>query len=148
MNIRQFARSSETSEFDKLAETAQNSIENNEDDFYEHFGELRARIFQILWRQDWFVVEQFSFFANSPNLFSDQDRFEELVHIGKQLIARPEVQDLLTGKRVATVRNEAVEQLRQIVAQLMDILRESHTTSDVIPNILKKSQEHTSQGIN
>ena len=139
VNIRQFARSSEASEFDKLADTAQRSIDNNDDDFHEHVGELRGRIFQILWRQDWFVIEQFNYFANSPHLFTDQDRFEELVHIGNRLIEHPEIQDLLAGKRVTTLKSEVVEQLRRIIGQMMQILRDSGGAShdETVTNILK-----------
>ena len=123
VRIRQFARSSEATEFDKLAETAQRSIDNNDNDFNEHLDELRGRNFQILWRQDWFVIEQFRHLADSPYIFTDQDRFEELVHIGKKLMQHPEIQEILSGKAMGTIKSEAVEQLRRIVAQIMSIPR-------------------------
>ena len=123
VHIRQFARSSEATEFDKLAETAQRSIDNNDNDFNEHLDELRGRNFQILWRQDWFVIEQFKHLADSPYIFADQDRFEELVHIGKRLMEHPEIQEILSGKAMGTIKSEAVEQLRRIVAQIMSIPR-------------------------
>ena len=123
VRIRQFARSSEATEFDKLAETAQRSIDNNDNDFNEHLDELRGRNFQILWRQDWFVIEQFKHLADSPYIFADQDRFEELVHIGKKLMQHPEIQEILSGKAMGTIKSEAVEQLRRIVAQIMSIPR-------------------------
>ena len=123
VRIRQFARSSEATEFDKLAETAQRSIDNNDNDFNEHLDELRGRNFQILWRQDWFVIEQFRHLADSPYIFTDQDRFEELVHIGKRLMEHPEIQEILSGKAMGTIKSEAVEQLRRIVAQIMSIPR-------------------------
>ena len=123
VRIRQFARSSEATEFDKLAETAQRSIDNNDNDFNEHLDELMGRNFQILWRQDWFVIEQFRHLADSPYIFTDQDRFEELVHIGKRLMEHPEIQEILSGKAMGTIKSEAVEQLRRIVAQIMSIPR-------------------------
>ncbi len=142
VNIRQFARSSEALEFDKLADTAQRSIDNNDDDFHEHVGELRSRIYQILWRQDWFVIEQFNYFAYSPHLFTNQDRFEELVHIGNRLMEHPEIQDILAGKRVTTLKSEVVEQLRRIIGQMYEILRDSQdvisVSPEVITNILKE----------
>lgn len=139
--IRQFARSSEASEFDKLAETAQRSIDNNDSEFNEHLNELKGRNFQILWQQDWFVIEQFNHLANSPHLFTNQDRFEELVHIGIQLIRHPEIQGLLSGERDATIRSEVVEQLRRIVFQIMEIPRISGVAShdemeSLVTNIL------------
>ena len=142
VNVRQFARPSEAAEFDKLADTAQRTIDNDDDDFHEHVGELRSRIFQILWRQDWFVIEQFNYFANSPHLFTNLDRFEELVHIGNRLIEHPEIQDTLTGKRVTTLKSEVVEQLRRIIGQMYEILGDSQdvvgVSPEVITNILKE----------
>ena len=139
VNIRQFARPSEAAEFDKLVETAQRSIDNNDDDFNDHVGELRGRNFQILWRQDWFAIQQFNYFANSPHLFHNQDRFQELVHIGKRLIAHPDIQGILSGKRVATIKSDAVDQLRRIVGQMLEILHGSGGVSpEDITNILKE----------
>ena len=153
MYIRQFARSSEATEFDKLAETAQRSIDNNDNDFNEHLDELRGRNFQILWRQDWFVIEQFKHLADSPYIFADQDRFEELVHIGKRLMQHPEIQEILSGERhMGTIKSEAVEQLRRIVIQIMEIPRISGVAGvapekemrELIPNILKRRQNDDS----
>ena len=152
MYIRQFARSSEATEFDKLAETAQRSIDNNDNDFNEHLNELSSRNFQILWRQDWFVIEQFKQLADSPHLFANQDRFEELVHIGMRLMQHPEIQGLLSGERDITIKSEAVEQLRRIVIQIMEIPRISGVAGvapekemrELIPNILKRRQNDDS----
>ena len=121
--IRQHARPAEETAFDNLTETAQRSIDNNDNDFADHLDELRGRNFEILWRQDWFVIEEFNHLANSPHLFADQDRFEQLVHIGNQLMEHPEIQEILAGRRKATIRSEAVDQLRGIVAQIMSIPR-------------------------
>lgn len=123
MYIRQHARPSEETEFDKLVETAQRSIDKSDNDFEDHLGELRGRNFEILWRQDWFVIEEFNYLANSSHLFADQDRFEELVHVGTQLMNHPEIQGILSGEREATIRSEVVDQLRGVVAQIMSIPR-------------------------
>ena len=142
MYTRKLARPSEETAFDNLVETAQRSIDNNDNDFEDHLGELRGRDFEILWRQDWFVIEYFNYLANSSHLFADQDRFEELVHIGTQLIKHPEIQEILSGKREATIKSEVVDQLRSLVAQIMSIPRISGATEhdemrSLIPNVLK-----------
>ena len=138
MYIRQHAKPSEETEFDKLVETAQRSIDNNDNDFEDHLGELKGRNFEILYRQDWFVIEQFNYLANSSHLFADQDRFEELVHVGTQLMNHPEIQEILSGERGATIRSEVVDQLRGVVAQIMLIPRIGGVTdhNDLITNIL------------
>ena len=123
MYIRQHARPSEETEFDKLVETAQRSIDNSDNDFEDHLGELKGRNFEILWRQDWFVIEEFNYLANSSHLFADQDRFEELVHVGNRLMNHPEIQGILSGEREITIKSEVVDQLRGVVAQIMSIPR-------------------------
>lgn len=99
--IRQHARPSEASAFDNLAKTAQRSIDRNDKDFEHHLDELKGKNFEILWRQDWFVVERFKSMVNSPHLFADKHRFEELAQIGTQLM-----------------RSDDIEKLRAVVAQL------------------------------
>jgi molecular chaperone DnaK len=99
--IRQHARPSEATAFGNLARTAQRSIDKNDKDFEQHLDELKGRNFEILWRQDWFVVERFKSMVNSPHLFADKHRFEELSNIGAQLI-----------------RSDDIEKLRAVVAQL------------------------------
>lgn len=99
--IREHARPSETSAFDNLVKTAQRSIERNDKDFEHHLDELKGKNFEILWRQDWFVVERFKHLVSSPHLFADKHRFDELAQIGTQLM-----------------RSDEIEKLRAVVAQL------------------------------
>lgn len=100
-HIRQHARPSEVSAFDNLAKTAQRSIDRSDKDFEHHLDGLKGKNFEILWRQDWFVVERFKWMVNSPHLFADKHHFEELVQIGTQLM-----------------RSDDIEKLRAIIAQL------------------------------
>lgn len=100
-HIRQHARPSEASAFDNLAKTAQRSIDRNDKDFEHHLDELKGKNFEILWRQDWFVVERFKWMVSSPHLFADKHRFDELAKIGTQLM-----------------RSDDIEKLRAVVAQL------------------------------
>ena len=103
-HIRQYARPTESSAFDNLAKTAQRSIERNDKDFEHHLDELRGKNFEILWRQDWFVVERFKWMIASPHMFADKHRFEELTKIGTQFM-----------------RSDDIEKLRAVVAQLSTI---------------------------
>jgi len=99
--IRQHARPSESSAFDNLAKTAQRSIDRNDKDFEHHLDELKGKNFEILWRQDWFVVERFKRMAGTPHLFVDKHRFDELVQIGTHFM-----------------HSDDIEKLRSVVAQL------------------------------
>lgn len=100
-HIHQYARPSEASAFDNLSRTAQRSIDRNDKDFEHHLDELKGKNFEILWRQDWFVIERFKRMIDSPHLFADRHSFEELKKIGTQL-----------------VRSDDIEKLRSVVAQL------------------------------
>ena len=100
-HIRQHARPSEASAFDNLSKTAQRSIDQKDTDFEHHLDGLKGKNFEILWRQDWFVVERFKWMLSSPHLFADRRRFEELAQIGKQFM-----------------RSDDIEKLRAVVAQL------------------------------
>ena len=100
-DIRQFARPSEASAFSNLAKTAQRSIDRNDTEFEHYLNELKYKCFEILWRQDWFVVVRFKQMADSPHLFADRHRFEQLAKIGKQLL-----------------HSDDIEKLRSIVQQL------------------------------
>jgi molecular chaperone DnaK len=100
-HIRQHARPSESSAFDNLAKTAQRSIDRNDKDFEHHLDEMKGKNFEILWRQDWFVIERFKWMVSSPHLFADKHRFAELAKIGTQLM-----------------RSDDIEKLRAVVAQL------------------------------
>jgi molecular chaperone DnaK len=100
-DIRQHARPSEASAFDNLRKTAQGSINRNDSDFEHHLDELKGKNFEILWRQDWFVIERFKWIVSSPHMFADKHRFAELTQIGTQLM-----------------RSDDIEKLRAVVAQL------------------------------
>ena len=100
-HIRQHARPSEASAFDNLTKTAQRSIDGNNTNFEQHLDDLRGKNFEILWRQDWFVVERFKWIVRSPHRFTDKHRYEELTQIGTKLM-----------------RSDDIENLRAVVAQL------------------------------
>ena len=100
-HVRQYARPSEETSFDNLVRTAQREIDRNGKGFENHVDELRGKNFEILWRQDWFVVEKFKHMVQSPYNFSDQNRFNELATTGLELLQADEI-----------------DKLRQVVAQL------------------------------
>ena len=100
-HIRELARTTEASAFDNLARTAQRSIDNNSNDFINHLDELKMKNFQILWRQDWFVVDRYKRHASTPYLFPNTNQYEELM-----------------SKGAAAIQSDDIEALREIVIQL------------------------------
>ncbi|WP_319467014.1 Hsp70 family protein [uncultured Pseudodesulfovibrio sp.] len=102
--VRQYARPSEISSFNSLVKSAERSISHNDHGFENHLSDLKGRNFEILWRQDWFVVDRFKWMAESPHQFADKARFEGLVAAGTQFM-----------------RGDDIEKLRDVVAQLSSI---------------------------
>ena len=92
--IREHARPTEASSFDNLARTAQRSIDNNIGDFESQLDQLRGRNWEILWRQDWFVVETFKRFAAEPWQFADSKLHAELIAHGNEAIKADDMEKL------------------------------------------------------
>jgi molecular chaperone DnaK len=97
--IRKYAKPAEESSFDNLARTAQGSIENSRKDFESQLQELRGKNFDILWKQDWFVIDRFKHFAQSPHLYANHDEFIQLVGDGEEALKNDDMQKLksITG---------------------------------------------------
>lgn len=121
-HVRKVGRPSEATSFDNLVKTAQRSIDRNDKDFEHHLDELKGKNWAILWRQDWFVIERFKLLVNSPHLFTDRQRFEELSTVGLEFM-----------------RSDDIDRLRDIVAQLSVIQINSDSENDMfdIVNIIR-----------
>lgn len=121
-HIRQLARRSEETAFDNLARTAQRAIDRNDRDFESHLNELKGKNFEILWRQDWFVVKKFRWMASSPHHFSDPARFKELVAMG-----------------MTALQNDEIDGLRQVAGHLWQIQIDTGSDPDMldIANIIR-----------
>lgn len=99
-----YARPTEMTSIGNLFKTAQRAIDRADGDFENIVGEIRGRGFEILWRQDWFVVDRFKEFARSPEDFSDRGRHRELVQRG-----------------VAALQADDMERLRSVMQDLVSI---------------------------
>tara|TARA_B100000965_G_scaffold406790_1_gene448615 strand:- start:4804 stop:7299 length:2496 start_codon:yes stop_codon:yes gene_type:complete len=92
--VREFARPSEETAFDSLVRTAQRDIDRNSAGFETHLDEMRNKISEILWRQDWFLIHRFNEMAKSPHLFSDVSKHEELVQTGQRCLESDDIENL------------------------------------------------------
>ncbi len=93
-SVRQYARPSEVPSFESLVKTAQRTIDSNSGDFEGHLDELRSRNFNILWRQDWFVIDRFKYLASAAFLFPDGHEHAALVRLGQEALAANDIQRL------------------------------------------------------
>ena len=121
-HLRDLARPSEENDFDNLVRTAQRTIDGNDKGFERYVNDLRRTSFEILWRQDWFVVGRFKSMASSPHWFADHDLFETLVAKGR-----------------GCLRNDDIDALRQIIGQLARIQIDHVSDIDMmeIANIIR-----------
>jgi molecular chaperone DnaK len=85
------ATDTERSMISRLFGSARNLITSRTGDFENILEEIKGKNFQILWNQDWFVVEKFKSMASSAHLFSDKEQFDLLVSEG---ISRLECDDI------------------------------------------------------
>ncbi len=92
--VRKHARPIEASSFDKLAVTARSCIDNNKNEFENHLRDLRGRNWEVLFKQDWFVIDRFNWLSDSPHLFLDAGEFTELRRLGKQALASGDIDKL------------------------------------------------------
>jgi molecular chaperone DnaK len=92
--VREFARPSESSSFDNLVRTAQRSIDVNGADFENQLEQLKGKNFDILWRQDWFVVNRFKWLAGDEYLFPDKRAHAKLVKHGEEAIEADDIDKL------------------------------------------------------
>lgn len=92
--LREFAKPSEEKAFDNLVRTAQRAIDKNLKEFEHHLNELKGKNWEVLWRQDWFVIEQFKQMSGSSHMFTDKAKFAELVSIGTQLLKDGDIDKL------------------------------------------------------
>ncbi|WP_243337489.1 Hsp70 family protein [Anaeromyxobacter soli] len=102
--IQKFARPTELSAIENLFKTAQRAIDRTDRDFENVLDEIRGRGFEILWRQDWFVVDRFKSMAQEPGAFSDRGRHRELVQRG-----------------LAALNEDDIDRLRGVVRELNQI---------------------------
>lgn len=92
--VRQHAKPSEETQFDNAVRAAKRAIELNDSSFENYLDDLRGKNFDILWRQDSFVVARFQWLAKSPHLFQDQAQFRQLVALGQKAAEEDDMQKL------------------------------------------------------
>lgn len=109
--VREYANQNEEQTYYNLARKAEKSIDRNSPDFENQLDELKSRNFQILWRQDWFVVDWFNRLSRNPYNYFDRVKFEELIKSGQKKL-----------------KDDDIDGLRQVVVELSRI--QIYTSTD------------------
>ena len=103
--VRKYAKPSEAEAFDRQATAAKRAISKTNDNEFETFlDHLRGKNFDILWRQDWFVIDEFKYMIQNPYNYADKEKFYILRAHGEQCI-----------------REDRIEELRQVIRELWRI---------------------------
>lgn len=100
----EYTNSAEKNKFENLKRSAKRAINNNSNDFDLYLNEMQQLNFEILWNQDWFVIEKFKYLVSNPYLFSNKNEFQELANMGEK-----------------SIREDDINRLRQITGQMYDI---------------------------
>lgn len=103
-HVRQHAKPSEETQFDNAVRSAKRAIEINDSSFENYVDDLRRKNFDILWRQDSFVMARFQWLAKSPHYFPDQPQFRQLVAMGQK-----------------AAQDDDMQKLREVVAMMMSV---------------------------
>ena len=92
--VREYARPSEITAFDNLCKTAMNCVGHNDKQFEYYLEHLKGQNFNILFSQDWFVVEYFKYLVSAPELFAENCGFQELAEAGLSALQHGNIQNL------------------------------------------------------
>lgn len=92
--VRRYARQIEADAFDTQAQAARRAMERNDPDFESLLAQMRGKNFDILWREDWFVIDRFRYMTGMPYNFADPDKFQALKQKGESCIAGDRIEDL------------------------------------------------------
>lgn len=92
--LRSIAKPIDIKKFEDLNRSAQRAIDNNSSDFEAYLSEIKNLNFDILWQQDWFVIERFKQLISNPYAFSDSEQFNQLKQLGHEAIASDDIPKL------------------------------------------------------
>ena len=120
--IKEMARPTEVASSTNLVRTAQRAIDNNLTEFETYLDQLKQKSFEILWRQDWFVVERFKRLVEDGGHFPDKSRYAQLIAQGREAL-----------------EGDAFDKLRQVVGSLQSMRVGSASDDEMVAtaNILR-----------
>lgn len=121
---RQYATPEESTDFDHLTKTAQRTIDRNgpDSDFDNQLSELRLKSYNVLWRQDWFVIRLFNMLIEKSYNYTDSGAFDELKSCGQGYVSL-----------------DRINELRQVVLALLELQNpevSGENVSDLV-NVIK-----------
>ena len=107
------ASETENNTFESLCRTATRAITNRNGEFENLISNLRDLTLDVLWRQDWFIIDRFKRLTASDTFFSDKQKFMQLKALGNQ-----------------SINNDEIETVKNILSQLFIIYEHPDTDLD------------------
>lgn len=94
-NINKYAKPSEIEILDAQIRTAKHSIDKPTNEFEMKMDQIWDLQFEILWRQDWYVIDRFNLARDwSPDMYSDSEKYKILIQKGEKLIENDDIPNL------------------------------------------------------
>lgn len=113
-HVREFAKASEITSFESMIKSAKRVIDSKASEFENIIDQMKNMNWQILWRQDWFVVDTFKRLGNEEYLFMDKVTFTQLINAGTD-----------------AVKQDKIDELRNVVVALYGIRMMAHSEQDM-----------------
>lgn len=117
--LKENAKTSEITAIENMFRTAQRAVDRTSNrEFESIIAEVKHRLFDILWRQDWFVVQRFKQAVDSPQNYGDPGAYRQLVAEGTQAL-----------------QSDDMDALRRVVAHLSQIQLSGASETDLIAGV-------------
>lgn len=91
---RKLAKPSEATQFDNAARTARQLLDRPGSDFEILLERMRNINWDVVWRQDWFVIDRFKHLASIPHQFPDKVEYARLLAVGQEAVRKDEIASL------------------------------------------------------
>ncbi len=92
--VRPYAKKSEIDRYEALRRSAKRDIDRNNRDFEASLEEIRFLNFDVLIRQDWFVIDKFKKAVKTPYNYMDEAEYKRLIIRGENLIRSNDIDGL------------------------------------------------------
>ena len=92
--VRKHATPAELQDLDNMIQSAQRSIDRNDNDFDNIVLNIRRKASNILVKQDWFIVVIYRDIVSAPHNFVDPVKFRQLKQAGDAALAMDDIQTL------------------------------------------------------
>lgn len=120
--IKKLASPGEKTVIENLINTANKSIDRNDNNFEQYIEEIITNCIQILWKQDGFVIARFKDLEKRVFMSSNRAEYEHLLDLGRQYLQRDDIGSL-RGIVVRLSKLQVVNSSEQSLLDVVNIVR-------------------------